>query len=399
MNIRESIMMSVRNIRRHRLRSLLCVLSVLLGVAFCVMAFSIGDSGSAYIRGEFENIGEKSIRITVSPLDTSAAELITFEDVQLMKEKVRGVAYSSPFARIQGQIRQLDSEEKLSAEINAGNQDLQYVFSSSVFSGRYFTQDEFLEARQVALLNKNAAQEIFGFENVIGQTIEVTVNAKRIRLTVVGLLDEKDNEADGQIRLTLPITTLLNATGEEERSDVCYLVAGEKQAMADVGQLAEQFLGIRHNNSEKNVYRSENAAQNAETMARVQSVAELLAAVMALITLLLGGIGVMSVMLLSVSHRVKEIGIRKALGAKNRAVLFEFMSEAIILCVFGGVSGCVAGVIGSLLLGVVIGSPAVFSLHALLLPLLFAVVGGFIFGIAPAKKAAKLPPVEALRRD
>lgn len=398
MNIRESIMMSVRNIRRHRLRSALSILSIMLGVAFCTAAFSIGGAGAAYIRSEFETLGENSIQVTVSPIGSSEADRITFEDVGLIKEKVKGVAYASPFMRFRGQIRQLDSEEKQAAEIVAGNQDLQHVFNSGVFSGRYFTQEEFLEARQVALLNRGAAEALFGFENILGRTVEATVNSKRMRLTVIGLLDENE-AADSGICLTLPATTLLNTIGGEERSDVCYLVAEDKQAMAQVGQLAGQLLEVRHNNPGKNIYRCENAAQNAQMLARVQGVSDALAAAMAFITLLLGGIGVMSIMLLSVSYRAKEIGIRKALGAKKRNILGQFVIESIILCGIGGASGCVVGVLGSLIMGAALGSPAAFSWHAVLVPLLFSVAVGFIFGIAPAEKAAKLPPVEALRRE
>lgn len=399
MNIRENIMMSVQNIRRNRLRSFLSVFSILLGVAFCIVAFSTGDAGAAYIRSEFQNVGEKTVRITVSPFETAAAEQISFDDVQLMKEKIRGVAYASPFMRFQGEIRSLDSQEKLPTEIVAGNQDLQYAFSSGISSGRYFNADEFRDAAQVALLNEDAAKALFGFENVIGRRVEVTVNSKRVRLTVIGLLRDENKEYENGICLTVPATTLINTIGGDERSDMCYLVAEDKQAMSEIGALAEHFLGVRHNNYEENIYRSANAAQNAEMMARVQTAADALAAVMACITLLLGGIGVMSVMLLSVAHRAKEIGIRKALGAKRRDILSQFLAESMILSLVGGILGCVVGVLAAFALGAVLGHTAALSLHALLIPLLFSVAVGFIFGIVPARRAEKLQPIDALRRE
>lgn len=396
MKIRENIMISVQNIRRNRLRSFLTILSIVLGVAFCIMLFSTGNAGAAYVDKEFESVGEKSIRITVSPL-AAAAEHVTFEDVKLMKEKIKGVSYASPFMRLQGEIRSLDAEEKGAAEIVAGNQDLQYVFGNSISTGRYFTEDEFENARQVALLNESAAKKVFGFENIVGQTVEITVDAKRIRLTIVGLLQEKD--ADPEICLTMPATTLLNMIGGEERVDTCYLVAEDKQAMADTGDFAEHFLGIRHNNLENNSYRSANAAQHAEMMGRVQALVNALVSVMAGIALILGGIGVMGIMLLSVTQRAKEIGIRKALGAKTRTVLGQFLMEAVILCLVGGLLGCAAGAVGSWILSSLLGLTVTFSWLAFLLPILFALIIGFIFGLAPARKAAMLPPMEALRRD
>lgn len=403
MNLRENIEISIHNLKLNRLRSVLIMLAVAAGICCMMIIVCIGQGSCSYMKEEFEGVGVNTLCVTVSPENSTKADQITFEDVRLLKSNISSVSYATPIFRLKGEGKAEQFQEGIPLTVLAGNSDLAHVMDYNISTGRFFTEDEFENARQVAVLDKNAAKEIFGFENAVGQSIEITVQSKRVRLTVIGLTEGNDasmlDYSQTNHYLSIPSTTLMNVIGGEERTDSCYLVVDDPSAMQQTGGVAEQFLGVRHNNQEKNIYHASNVVQYTDMMNRIQSLFLSFGTVVAIAALLLGGVGIMSIMLLSVYQRAKEIGIRKAMGARTRTILAQFLLEAVALCLLGSIAGMVLGSVFSWLIGPLIGIRPAFHIGSLLFIPLFSCIVGIVFGIVPAKKAASLQPVDALRQE
>lgn len=402
MKLRENIRIAVHNLKTSRLRSVLTMLTVAAGICCMLLTVGIGQGSRSYIKEEFAGVGVNTLLLTVSPENSTQADYITFEDIRLLKANIPSVTYATPVFRLEGEGKSDPFVPGMPLKILAGNTDLAYVMDYHVSHGRFFTEDEFEYAQRVAVLDKSAAKEIFGFENVVGQSLDVLVASKRIRLTIVGVTEENDASVlsyNAGKYLSIPATTVLNLIGGEERTNSCYLVAENASVMQQTADDAEQYLSVRHNNQVKNLYRANHVAQYTDMMNRVQSVFASFGAVVAVAAVLLGGIGIMSMMLLSVHQRAREIGIRKALGARTRTILIQFLAEAVILSLIGSGAGIVLGVGLSWVIGSLIGIAPVFHIKSFLFLLAFACLTGIAFGILPAKKAAELPPRDALRRD
>lgn len=402
MNLRENIRISVHNLKQNRLRSILIILAVAAGICCMFVVVSIGQGSRNYVKKEFEGVGVNTLYITVAPEVSTKADRITFEDVRLLKSNIASVTYATPIYRLNGEGKTEPFYQGTPLTVLAGNADLAHVMNYKISAGRFFTEDEFDNARQVAVLDKRAAKEIFGFENAVGQSIEVTVSSKRMRLTIVGLTEKNDASllTDTQESfLSIPATTLLNTIGGEERTDSCYLVVDDASLMEQTADVAEQYLGVRHNNQDKNIYQANHVAQYMDMMNQIQSLFFSFGMIVTVVVLLLSGISVMSIMLLSVHQRAKEIGIRKAMGARTRTVLVQFLLESVILCLIGSVGGMVLGIIFSWLIAPLIGiSPVFHVVNSILIPIFSSLVG-IICGIIPAQKAAKLQPADALRQE
>lgn len=403
MKLRENIEISIHNLKMNRLRSVLIMLAVTAGICCMMIVVCIGQGSRSYMKEEFEGVGVNTLYVTVSPENSTKADQITFEDVRLLKSNINSISYATPIFRFKGEGKAEQFQEGIPLTVLAGNSDLAHVMDYNISAGRFFTEDEFEHARQVAVLDKNAAKEIFGFENAVGQSIEITVQSKRVRLTVIGLTEENDASVLDYSKtnhyISIPATTLMNAIGGEERTDSCYLVVDDPPAMQQTGDFAEQFLGVRHSNQEKNIYRASNGAQYTDMMNRIQFLFLSFGTVVAIVALLLGGVGIMSIMFLSVHQRAKEIGIRKAMGARTRTILIQFLLEAVVLCLLGSIAGMVLGTVFSWLIGLLIGIRPAFHIGTLLFMLLFSCIVGIVFGIVPARKAASLQPVDALRQE
>ncbi|MFR7597953.1 MAG: ABC transporter permease [Acutalibacteraceae bacterium] len=323
--------------------------------------------------------------------------------------------YVSPFLLGMGTFK-ANSESGMCFPVGCAP-DMEQISKLSASYGRMFTEEEYEAARNVCIIDGMNAKGLFGYENVVGEYIEVTVGDKTARLRIIGVMDVSammggmDNEAMmeqmSQMTNTMgnmcyviaPAPVVANLMGSSGRYNMVYLSAKDENQLDAAGNAAKNILQARHNNFDREAYTVTNMATYIELLDKVINVFTTFIAAVSAISLVVGGIGVMNIMYVSVSERTREIGIRKALGARTRTILFQFLTESVILCLIGGIIGMILGISGAGVVSYIMDIPMSVKFSTILISVGFSSAIGIFFGIYPARKAAKMPPIEALRRD
>ncbi len=398
MSFFENLKIALESIRSNTMRSLLTMLGIIIGIASVIMIVSVGNGATGEVVAMFEQLGANTIELgtTSEAMETDA---ITFEDLAAIKEKLPSVKYASPLLGNRGTVSTENGEA--TAVVTAGSADLQYVYTQEFVTGRFFLENEYDTSRPVIVLSENGAKKLFGTADCLGQTVSLSVGGHRMKVTIIGVTEETNTGAsdmaammgmDGAntpATLFLPATTYLELMGETSTLDSVYLVAASQEEMDDAADSAVALLEARHGNQGRNAYKAQNF---------LNALSAFVAAV-AGISLLVGGIGVMNIMLVSVTERTREIGIRKALGARTGTILFQFLTESAIITLIGGAIGLALGIAGAYLIGHYVSVTPNVTLPIVLIALVFSASVGMFFGIYPARKAARMRPIEALRRD
>jgi len=414
-NIIENIRMAVYSIRTNFMRSSLTMLGIIIGVCSVIAIITVGNGGRDYIVNMIKEMGSSNVSITLSTSATEA-DRITEDDIKKIKE-IEGAKYASP---ISYGIGTADTEFGTSmAMVLAGNQDFQYVMSTVTTAGRYFTQEEYRSADHVCVISNNTANFIYGTQDVIGEYVNLTINGQSVYLRIIGIAtmefmtndsaiasmtdptqmaQQMGGNAEAMMMLILP-STLLNQMTGTSGYDMLYMMANDESMLDTLGNSAKNILYSRHGNFDKEVYNVANMATYIDLLDAVINILTTFIAGVSAISLIVGGIGVMNIMLVSVTERTREIGIRKALGAKTKTIMLQFLTESVILCIFGGLIGFILGVGGAVAISAYMGIPVTIKFSTIAIAIGFASAIGIFFGIYPARKAAKMLPIEALRRD
>lgn len=413
MNIRENIRIAIFSIRTNLLRSLLTMLGIIIGVASVIAVITVGNGGRDYIVGMIREMGSNAINITVDMTKAQPSDYITTEDIAAIKE-LDTVEYVSPVTMTMGTIA--TEEKNAIGMIVGGNSDLRYVMSGDCIYGRYFTQAEYEAGRAVCVLDVTSARQLFGESNVVGEYVNFTYNNVVTRIKIIGVTDiasafgadsEKMMESMESLggsqvssgMLMVPSTLTSQIMGSQDSFDTIYIMASDENDLDGAGNSALNRLYARHNNADRACYNVTNMATYIDLLDTVINVFTIFIAAVSAISLVVGGIGVMNIMLVSITERTREIGIRKALGAKTSTILFQFLTESIILCLIGGLIGLLLGVFGAAVVSYIMNVPLQVELSTVLLAIGFSTAIGVIFGVYPARRAAKMPPIEALRRE
>lgn len=414
MNVKENIRIAIFSIRTNLLRSLLTMLGIIIGVSSVIAIITVGYAGRDYVVGMIKEMGSSSsVSITINQNTATASDYITSDDIEKIKE-IDTVQYVSPTAISLGSIS--------TAKTNGigiavgGTTDLNHIMGAQCSYGRFFSEEEFESARAVAIIDTTSAAALFGYENVVGQKLEYTYNGNSMSFKIIGVMDllamfggntddlmSTMQNMGGMPMMTsgmilIPSTASAKLMGAQDRYDSCYIMTYEDSQLDAAGQEAVNILKARHNNFDRQVYVATNMASLVELLDAVISIFTLFIAAVSGISLVVGGIGVMNIMFVSVTERTREIGIRKALGARTSTILFQFLTESVILCMVGGVIGLILGVAGALAVSSLINVPITIKISTILIAVGFSSAIGIFFGIYPAKRAAQMPPIEALRR-
>ena len=413
MNIKENIRIAIFSIRTNMMRSLLTMLGIIIGVASVIAIVTVGNGGRDYIVGMIRDMGSNTVSINVNTVTATPSEFITDEDIKEIKN-LDTVSYISP---VVFSIGSAETEKTQSMAIAmSGTVDFAKVMNTPLKYGRFFNQDEYDAIRPVALISTLSAYTMYGYEDCIGKHIDFSLNNKSVRLKIIGVFDISSAMGSSTTSLTsgssltggsaMPtcliitpssiVNSLMNSQGYYE---MCYLMANTDNNLESAGNAAANVLYSRHNNAGSGNYSVVNMATFIDLLDSVIKIFTAFIASVSGISLVVGGIGVMNIMLVSVTERTREIGIRKALGAKTSTILFQFLTESIILCVIGGVVGFVLGVGGAILVSAYMDIPMRIKFFTVAIAIGFSSAIGIFFGIYPARRAAKLPPIEALRRD
>lgn len=416
MNFKENIKIAIFSIRTNLLRSLLTMLGIIIGVASVIAIVTCGNGGRDFIVNMIKDMGQNNISIMLNTQVASNSDYITPEDVKAIK-KLDSVDYVSPFMLSIGSFK-TDRESGLAALVG-GSADLDEVLGVNCEYGRFFTTEEVNAARQVCVIDATGALTLFGEKDVIGKYIEFSVNGNTVRLKVIGVTDMAstmggsteemlENQAamlggtENMMKTSYiytPSTIVTRVMGGAERYENIYIASKDEAYLDAAGSAVKSLLETRHNNADRNMYTVTNMATYIDLLDTVINVFTTFIAAVGAISLLVGGIGVMNIMYVSVSERTREIGIRKALGARTGTIMFQFLTESVILCMIGGIIGMILGISGAALVSHVMNIPMEIKLSTILLAVGFSSAIGIFFGIYPARKAAKMAPIEALRRD
>lgn len=416
MNISESLKIAVKCIKSNWMRSLLTMLGIIIGISSVIMIIGAGTGVRDYIVGLIEDMGSNAVLVNVDAASATDNDYITLDDVDNIKNKVQGVERCSPMLMGFGRATIDKTATEATAMLIGVNSDVQFALTNSCEYGRFFTDEEYEANAPVAVIGTNSADMAYGYTDATNEYITVSSSGKSMKIKVCGVanIDAMANSLGGSsamgnmfssgtdqliVALFMPCTTLTQITGADAKLGSVFVIAEEGYDYDAVGNAAVNYLKAAHGNFSNNMYTAQNMATYVEIVNIIMSVLTAFIACVGAISLIVGGIGVMNIMLVSVTERTREIGIRKSLGAKTKVITMQFLTESIILCLIGGLIGVLIGVSGAFAACSIIDIKPNITWWLILVALLFSSGVGLFFGIYPARKAAQMSPIDALRSE
>jgi len=402
MNLFENFKMALESIKANKMRSFLTMLGIIIGISSVITIVSLGQGGQNTITGEFEKLGAATVNIKVDASKAQPGDYITLNDVKQIRDRVDTVKYVSPTSQKQG-LAQSETNSKR-AMIVGGNTDLAYIQNIELVYGRFFNENEYLQGKSVVIIDEDSAKSFYGYSDVVGKTIKIGPKTSVKNATIIGVTKGMAGPfVKGNMNMPviayMPITTLKNLFPTDFVIDSVSLVATSQNNGEEAGYGAQNVLESRHNNRGKDIYSPSNALSQLDQITKVLGIFTAFIGAVAAISLLVGGIGVMNIMLVSVTERTREIGIRKSIGATTNTILLQFLTESVIISLIGGIIGMIIGIVGAEIIGIFAGISPSLSPAVIAGAILFSSAVGIFFGIYPAKKAAKLNPIDALRYE
>lgn len=403
MSLLESLRVSFRSIRANGLRSILTMLGIIIGVAAVIAMVAIGEGTSARVASQINGLGSNLLLVTPGQatqgrvsLGAGSLNTLTLADAEAIaqNDSVASVAPS-----VSGRTQIVWSSNNYSTSLEGTTETFPQVRNVSVAQGRFFTHFEVERQFHVAVVGTEIVSNLFEGANPIGQTVQIN----QIPFTIIGVLRSQGSSGmtNNDDKILIPVTTAMSRFTGGSHVGAIYVSASSademEQAMLDIQRTLRMQHGLR--GGEADDFRITSQSDILETAQEVSSSMTALLSGIAAISLIVGGIGVMNIMLVSVTERTREIGIRKAIGAKRKDILRQFLIEAVTLSLIGGVIGILLGIGAALLLSKLGGMDTAISAAPILYAFLTSTLVGVVFGVYPAQKAARLKPIDALRYE
>jgi putative ABC transport system permease protein len=393
----ENVKMALSSVLAHKLRSILTMLGIIIGVASVILVVAIGQGGEQLLKTSITGPGntievyyEPSEEELMSNPNAYMSAAFTQDDVNSLSDipEVKKVV-ASQTEYFSTRYR----EETADTSVYGINQAYIEVNNLKVDSGRNLVEADFIGGTRVGVISSELKKEMFDNNEPLGEV--VWINGQPIE--IIGVLEKPSGLfAFGAMEVYVPWNTFRNSFGKNEYNQIT-LQATNADVMKEVGEKATTLLNTTHNTDDS--YKVFNMEEMAEGIGQITTIMTLIIGSIAGISLVVGGIGVMNIMLVSVTERTKEIGIRKALGATKRQILTQFLIESVTLTLIGGIIGILLGAVAANVVSIFAGWPPLISWQVVLGGLLFSMVIGIVFGMLPANKAARLSPIESLRYE
>lgn len=415
MFIKENIMLAIAGLKSNKMRSLLTMLGIIIGISSVISIVSIGSALSASVTSLMSDMGAGNIYGYVyqkgdSDREAEDNDLLSLEDLDSVKER-----FNSEILDVEVSERGISGEAKTSGRSTANvyitgvNAGYKSVENFKILKGRFISKKDVKGNKKTAVVSDKLVKKLFKNEpNPLGKEFKVTdsLGENSTTYTIVGIYEYKKSMFEGGMgnEDDMPTTVYTTVTSVKESADKKNYddFTIKPKPGSDSNKLTEELQKYFENKYKTNKYFTAdvyNGESQVEGFTKMLSIVSLVVSVIAAISLLVGGIGVMNIMLVSVTERTREIGTRKALGAKSSHIKMQFITEAVIICAIGGVIGITLGVGTGIIACLVLKVPVSVSIPTIFISLAFSMGIGVFFGYYPAKKAAKLDPIEALRYE
>jgi putative ABC transport system permease protein len=408
MNITEYIKTALVALRLNKMRSALTTLGIIIGVASVIVMSAIGNGASKQIQNQISSLGTNLLTIFPGSSNVGgvrggfgSAPPLTEKDLRAVRDRVSGVVAAS--GRLQSNVNVVFGSANWTTQAQGVSADIQQVQNWPVARGRFFDAREAQTGAKVAVLGQTVVKELFGAADPLGSTIRINNSP----FNVIGVLTEK-GQAGGRDQddvIMVPISTarsrLAGRLGAPDQIGALLVKVDDRYNLANVQSDIEHLLRElrRIGPNQDNNFIIRNFAEFLQARSAASQTLGLLLAATAAISLVVGGIGIMNIMLVSVTERTREIGLRMAIGARSDDILGQFLTEAVLLCLVGGLIGLALGVAVAAGLGAAMGWPIYVSPFVVLIAIAASATVGIVFGFVPARRASQLNPIEALRYE
>src|SRR5256885_9050301 len=407
MNLVMIIRVAFRALVRNKMRASLTMLGIIIGVAAVIAMVSIGQGAQASVQAQIESIGTNLLFVSAgaqnvggvrSGTGDSGTNTLTVEDLDAIRREVPSVSMVSPQINARAQL--VVGNQNWSTSVQGVSEQFPEIRKWAVGSGAFFTDADVRSAARVIVVGQTVADSLFPDQDAVGQTIRVA----NMPFRVVGVMARKGQDPQGRDQDDVafsPYTTVQKKILGSPRLQIAYVSAVSPDATYTAQQQITELLRQRHklNANEPNDFTVRNMSDIAETANQTNNTMTMLLACIAGVSLLVGGIGIMNIMLVSVTERTREIGIRMAIGARSSAVRSQFLIESVVLSLTGGLFGILLGIAVSVAIPRMLGWPTLISTMSIVGSVIFSAAVGIFFGYYPARKAAALDPIEALRYE
>jgi putative ABC transport system permease protein len=407
MNITMIIRVAFRALVRNKMRAALTMLGIIIGVGAVIAMVSIGQGAQASVQAQIEGIGTNLLFVSAgaqnvggvrSGTGDSGTNSLTIEDLEAIKREVPSVSMVTPNVNSRSQL--VVGNMNWNTSVTGVGPDYTGVRKWDVQTGEFLTEADVRNAARVIVIGQTIADNLFPGTDPVGQTVRVA----NLPFRVIGVMARKGQDPQGRDQDDVafaPYTSVQKKILGSPRLQIAFVSAISQDATYTAQAQITELLRQRHKltPNEPDDFTVRNMTDIAEAANETNSIMTLLLASIAGVSLLVGGIGIMNIMLVSVTERTREIGIRMAIGARSSAVRTQFLIESIVLSLTGGVMGIILGVVASLVIPVMLGWPTLVSMAAIIGSVIFSAAVGIFFGYYPARKAAALDPIDALRYE
>ncbi|MBA3026205.1 MAG: FtsX-like permease family protein [Sulfurimonas sp.] len=399
-----AFLLAIRAIKRNIMRSILTVLGIVIGVASVIAMVMLGDGTTAYVTQNISKLGSNMLIVLPGqdrhgPSSQSlTAPLFKMSDVEAIKREIYGIRAVAPVTS-KG-VNAVYGNKNYSTSINGSNNEYFIVKDWGFSDGRNFYQNELKSGKAVCVIGETIQKELFGDENSLGQKIRL----EKFSCQVIGVLNPKGASnfgTDQDSIIIVPLKMFQRRISGTQDITMMQVSANDNVSTTQVKEELIRLFKERRNIRQgvEDDFYVRDMKDIIATVSSTTNMLTLLLGAVAAISLLVGGIGIMNIMLVSVTERTREIGIRLAIGALEREVLLQFLIEAIVLSSMGGIIGIALGIGIAAVATVMFEIPFIFNQNIIFIAFLFSTLVGIVFGYFPAKKAAKLDPIEALRHE
>ncbi len=405
MRFLEILRIAIDSLLRHKMRALLTMLGIIIGVGAVIAMVGIGKGAQTAVEAQIASLGSNVL--IVFPGATSqggvrasagSAQTLTEGDIDAIRDQCSAVAAITPTTRVNRQV--IAGNQNWSTTIQGGNTEFFKIRDWQIESGEPFTEQDVRGATKVCVIGQTVVKNLFPDEDPVGKVIRI----QKLPFTVVGTLAAKGQNAMGSDQddiIIAPFPTVQRKLQGIDFVGAILMSAVTKQAIPEAQEQVTELLRVRHKLAEwqDNDFTIRNQSDIASAATATSSIMTMLLVSIAFVSLVVGGIGIMNIMLVSVQERTREIGIRMSIGARRSDILQQFLLEAVMLSFVGGIMGVLLGLLSSKLISQFAGWPVLVSVSAVLLAFVISGAVGIFFGFYPARKAAGLSPIEALRYE